>query len=91
LRPGASADFIVIPASCRDAGSALLRTWRRDLTLVTIGGQPMVGAPSVAGVFRARRTGTRSIVVDGVQRIAAARLARAIARCPIPEPGVACT
>jgi cytosine/adenosine deaminase-related metal-dependent hydrolase len=89
LIPGARADLIVVPATCQDAAEALLRTSRRDLTLVTIGGRPMVGAPSFADVFRARRTDARSIVVDGVQRLAELRLARAIAACPIREPGVA--
>jgi cytosine/adenosine deaminase-related metal-dependent hydrolase len=90
LMPGARADLVVIPARRPDAAQSLLETSRRDVTLVTIGGRPMIGASSFAGVFHARRTSTRSIVVDGVQRLAEWRLARAIAACPIREPGVAC-
>jgi hypothetical protein len=80
----------VIPARRQDAAQSLLETSRRDVALVIIGGRPMIGASSFAGVFHARRTSTRSIVVDGVQRLAGWRLARAIAACPIREPGVAC-
>jgi hypothetical protein len=58
--------------------------------LVTIAGRPIVGSPDYRPVFNARRTAMRAIAVDGVERLAESRLARAIARCPIPEPGVEC-
>jgi cytosine/adenosine deaminase-related metal-dependent hydrolase len=85
---GVPADLIVLPPIRRDFASALLAASRRDLSLVTLGGQPMVGAPAFEALFGARGTRGRPIVVDGVERLAATRLARAIARCPITEPGV---
>jgi cytosine/adenosine deaminase-related metal-dependent hydrolase len=90
LRAGSSADLIVIPSRSQDAAEALMSTSRRDLALVAIGGRPLVGAPALADVFSARRTDARSIVVDGVPRLAESRLARAIEMCPIREPGVEC-
>lgn len=90
LAPGAQADLIVLPSARDDAADALLAASRADLALVVIGGRPMVAAPSLAAVFRARRVGAHPILVDGVERIAHARLARMIARCPIREPGVEC-
>ena len=90
LVPGARADLLVVPGNGNDAAEALLATSRRDVALVTIGGRPMVAAPSLGAIFRARHARAGRIVVDGVERLAEARLARAIARCPIREPGVAC-
>lgn len=90
LVPGARADLLVIPAHHDDEAAALLETRRADISLVAVGGRPMVAAPNLAAVFRARGRGARPIVVDGRDRIADARLARAIARCAIREPGVAC-
>ena len=90
LFPGGSADLIVIPAKRDDPAEALLETSRRDLVLVVIGGRPLVGAPALAEVFRARRISATSIVVDDAWRLAASPLVRAIAACPIREPGVAC-
>jgi cytosine/adenosine deaminase-related metal-dependent hydrolase len=90
LSAGSSADLIVIPPRSQDAAEALISTSRRDLALVVIGGRPLVGAPALGDVFSARRIDARSIVVDGMQRLAESRLARAIAACPIREPGVAC-
>jgi cytosine/adenosine deaminase-related metal-dependent hydrolase len=87
---GEPADLLVVPPLAGDAATALLATTRRDVLLVTIGGDPVVGTPSVRGAFAARRTSTAPIVVDGSERLASARLAQAIARCPITEPGVAC-
>jgi cytosine/adenosine deaminase-related metal-dependent hydrolase len=87
---GEPADLLVVPPLATDAAAALLATTRQDVMLVTIGGDPVVGTSSVRGAFAARRTPTAPIVVDGSERLASARLARAIARCPIPEPGVAC-
>ncbi len=94
LVPDASADLLVVPAAvgdaAGDAASALLAASRRDVSLVTIGGRLMVASPRFAEVFAARRAAARPILVDGVERLAEARLARAIARCPIREPGVEC-
>ena len=90
LAEGTAADMVIVPAKKDAVAEALIESSRSDITLVTIAGRPMIGAPSFAPVFRARGTRARPIVVDGVDRIAEARLARSIARCPIREPGVEC-
>ena len=90
LRVGGIADLIVIPAAGGDPASALRHSARRDLELVVLGGQPMVGAPSMDPVFAARNITTVPIVIDEQVRLAAAWLGRAITRCPIAEPGVMC-
>ena len=61
----------------------------RPLRLVMIGGRPLVASPLLKTVFAARRTRPRALRVDGVERLADARLVRAIERCPIREAGVA--
>jgi hypothetical protein len=86
---GASADLLVIPAIADHPGDALLRTTRSEVNCVTIAGRPMVGDRRFCGVFKARRAEMHPIVVDGIDRVADAGLARQIACCPIHEPGVA--
>jgi cytosine/adenosine deaminase-related metal-dependent hydrolase len=90
IEVGEPADLLVVPPLGEEAATALLATTRRDVMLVTIGGDPIVGAPALRAAFGARRTVARTAVVDGAERLVSARLARAIARCPIEEPGVAC-
>src|SRR5205823_3245716 len=87
---GVPADLTVLPPGHDDPAETLLAASRRDVSLVTIGGRPVVGAPEMRPVFAARRTAARPIVVDGVERLAERQLGSAIARCPIKEPGVAC-
>lgn len=90
LAPGARADLLVIERRHADPATALLETRRADVRLVSIDGRPMVGVPAFAPVFRARATPWRPILVDGTPHLADAALARAIARCPIAEPGIEC-
>lgn len=90
LQVGAPADLLVVPAAGRDAAAALLATSRRDVMLVTIDGEPLVGGLSLRAIFRARGIGVGRVAVDGTERLASARLAKAIARSPIGEPGVEC-
>jgi cytosine/adenosine deaminase-related metal-dependent hydrolase len=90
LAEGAPADLVVLEARKEDVAETLVETSRADIALVTIAGRPMIGAPSLEPVFRARSTDTRRIGVDGVDRVADTRLARSITRCPIREPGVEC-
>jgi cytosine/adenosine deaminase-related metal-dependent hydrolase len=85
---GCPADLLVLPSAKSDAADALAVASRRNLTLVMIDGRPLVGSPGFETVFGARRSKTRPIVIDGVERVAEATLARAMARCPISEPGV---
>jgi cytosine/adenosine deaminase-related metal-dependent hydrolase len=85
---GAPADLLVVPASAAEPGDALLASRRRDVSLVAVGGRPLVSDPSLGRVFDARRTTARPIVVDGAVRLADCRLARQIERCPIQESGV---
>lgn len=87
---GCPADLVVVPSPKSEAAEALLVTSRRDLTLVMIDGRPLIGSPAFETVFGARRSKTRPIVVDGAERVAESTLARAIARCPIREPGLEC-
>jgi len=85
---GGPADLIVLPSTKPNPADALLSASRKDLTLVLIDGRPLVGSPSFEVVFGTRRTSTRPLCVDGAEHVADAMLARAIARCPIREPGV---
>jgi hypothetical protein len=48
----------------------------------------MVADRRFCAVFRARGVEARPIAVDGTDHVAAASLAREIARSPIQEPGV---
>ena len=90
IERGLPADFIVLPPVKETPEDALLAAARRDLALVTMGGRPLVGCPSLSAVFVARRTTGQPVSVDGVERLVSCRLAYAIARCPIAEPGVEC-
>jgi cytosine/adenosine deaminase-related metal-dependent hydrolase len=90
LARGNHADLMVIPATKGDRAESLLDAERRHVLLVMVGGRPMVGAPALADVFRARRTPAHSVTIDGEPRLMDARLARAVRRCPIREPGVEC-
>jgi hypothetical protein len=87
---GAPADLVVVPPGRKDAAESLLVAARRDLQLVMIGGRPLIGAPALFRLFTARGATARRLVVDGMDRLAETALARAIARCPIAEPGVEC-
>jgi cytosine/adenosine deaminase-related metal-dependent hydrolase len=87
---GHAADLVVLPSAKADPADALFAASRRDLALVLIDGRPLVGAASFEAVFGARRSTTRPIAIDGVERVAESTLARALAKCPIAEPGVEC-
>jgi cytosine/adenosine deaminase-related metal-dependent hydrolase len=88
IAEGVPADLVVVPPRGCDAAHTLLATERRHVSLVTVGGHPIVGAPALKAVFVARQAAPQEIVVDGVERLMEGRLARAVARCPIREPGV---
>ena len=85
---GAPADLVVIPPFEPDPAGALLRTTRRDVRLVMVGGRPLVGDPDLASVFRARRVRLRPLRVDAAPKLADSGLVRRLAGCPIVEPGV---
>ena len=83
------ADLLVIPGSHDgSAADALVSTSRADVRCVVVGGTPMVGDASMSAAFAGRRVATARITVDGVERLAAKRLVRTIARCAIWEPGL---
>jgi cytosine/adenosine deaminase-related metal-dependent hydrolase len=88
LTVGAPADLMVIPPFDPDPAAALLKTTRRDVRLVMVGGRPLVGDPDLASVFRARRTKLRPLRVDAAPKLAESGLVRRLAGCPIVEPGV---
>lgn len=85
---GGPADLIILPSTKTDPADALLGSSRRDLSLVMIDGHPLVGSPAFEAVFGARRATTRPLCVDGYDRVADSALSRAIAKCPIKEPGL---
>jgi len=85
---GGPADLVVIPPFAAEPADALLKTTRRDVRLVMIGGRPLVGDPDLAAVFRARRVKLRPLRVDAAPKLADSGLVRRIAGCPIIEPGV---
>jgi len=83
------ADLLVIPGSHDgSAADALVSASRADVRCVVVGGTPMVGDASMSAAFAGRRVTTARITVDGVERLAAKRLVRTIARCAIWEPGL---
>jgi cytosine/adenosine deaminase-related metal-dependent hydrolase len=88
LAIGAPADLVVIPPFEPDPAAALLRTTRRDVRLVMVGGHPLVSDPDLAAVFRARRVRLRPLRVDSAPKLADSGLVRRLAGCPIAEPGV---
>lgn len=75
------ADLIVLSKTLASAS-------RADVRLVVIGGRPLVADPVFCAVFEARRAAARPIRVDDAPKLAESGLARRIAGCPIPEPGV---
>ena len=88
LTVGEPADLLVIPPFDDEPAAALLKTARRDVRLVTVGGRPIVGDPDLAAVFRARRVKLRPLCVDAARKLADSGLVRRLAGCPIAEPGV---
>jgi cytosine/adenosine deaminase-related metal-dependent hydrolase len=88
LFAGGPADLLVVPRLGADPARALLATARRDVTLVVVAGQPLIGDRIMAGVFDARGIATAPVGVDGARKIAAATLVRRIAASPIVESGV---
>ena len=87
---GLPADLVVLPPVAPTPADALVRSARRDVALVTMGGRPVLGSPSLSAVFVARRTRAQPVGIDDSERLVSCRLAHAIARCPIVEPGVEC-
>jgi cytosine/adenosine deaminase-related metal-dependent hydrolase len=90
IERGLPADLLVLRPREATPEDTLVAAARRDVALVTLGGRPVVGCPSFAAVFVARHTTAQPVGVDGVERLISCRLAHAIARCPIDEPGVEC-
>ena len=88
LSAGAPADFVVVPSAGEAPIDALMSTARRDLSLVVVGGRPMVGNSGFERVFTARASHPRFLCVDGATKIADGDLVARIAACPIAEPGV---
>jgi cytosine/adenosine deaminase-related metal-dependent hydrolase len=87
---GLPADLVVLPPLAITPADSLVRCARRALALVTMGGRPVLGCPTLSAVFVARRTPAQPVSIDETERLVSCRLAHAIARCPISEPGVEC-
>jgi cytosine/adenosine deaminase-related metal-dependent hydrolase len=88
---GASADLLVIPPGADNPAAALLEASRADISLVVVGGQPLVASPGLATIFHARRKTPQWLHVDGMRKFVDSALARQIADCTIAEPGVTVT
>jgi cytosine/adenosine deaminase-related metal-dependent hydrolase len=86
---GHPADLLVVPGAHDTAAETLANAARSDLWCVAISGRPMIADRRFCGMFAARGVEARPITIDDTEHVAEAALARAIARCPIQEPGVA--
>jgi cytosine/adenosine deaminase-related metal-dependent hydrolase len=88
LAPGLPADLTVLQGRAGDPASAVALSRRTDVRLTMIDGQPLVGDPSLSGVFTARRTAVARVAVDGEERLMAAWIARRVSALTVPEPGL---
>ena len=87
LSVGLPADFIALPTRGARATS-LVEATRATVVLVVVGGRPLVGDVTLLPTFRSRGVASRALRVDGVTKLADARLVRRVAESPIAEPGV---
>jgi cytosine/adenosine deaminase-related metal-dependent hydrolase len=83
LRPGASADLLILPA-----GASLGRARRRDVRLVVIGGKAKYGAPAYFKAFDWSSQVVASVRVDGRNKLITASLAARLRQSSIAEPGL---
>jgi cytosine/adenosine deaminase-related metal-dependent hydrolase len=88
LIAGLPADLTVLQAGAGDPAAAIAVSRRTDVRLTMIDGQPLVGEPSLAAVFTARRTAVARARVDGEMRLMAAWIARRVSGLTLPEPGL---
>ena len=89
LTVGGPADVVVLPnTGAPDAATALLSANRDDVSLVMVGGRPLLGLQRFAPLFLARSVTPRLLTVDGSPRLADSGLVRRIEGCPMVEPGV---
>ena len=87
---GGPADLVVLRPLGDSAQDTLVRTERRHIELVAVGGRPIVGGSALRAVFKARRVSERRLFVDGGEKVADSRLVAAISASAIEEPGVRC-
>jgi cytosine/adenosine deaminase-related metal-dependent hydrolase len=85
IRENGVADMIVVPPRAPTPAAALLASARADLRLVVLNGQPLVGDPATAPLFRARRERFVQTRLDGALRLLAERLARDAQSLPAPD------
>ena len=90
LSIGLPADLLIIPPKHADPFETLTACSRKDISLVTINGQPRYGSPQLSEVFTAFKTKTASIQVDGLVKLLDQRWASRLQNCSISEPGVVC-
>jgi cytosine/adenosine deaminase-related metal-dependent hydrolase len=81
LRPGACADFVVLPA-----GMSLAQARRSDLRLVVVGGQPRYADRDLGSAFDPPTFD--DVRVDGRDKLLARRLVEMLREADIAEPGL---
>jgi hypothetical protein len=60
---------------------------RTDVRLTMIGGQPRVGEPLMANVFRAADVEAADATLDGAPRLVAGWIGRQLSKMTLGEPG----
>ncbi|MDX1994467.1 MAG: hypothetical protein SF029_18940 [bacterium] len=85
MRPDHCSDFLLISTS-DDPETKLCTSRRKDIALVIRDGIPQIGDPELMAKFP--HIQTVEAVLDGVPKAINLQLARRIARCTIPEPGL---
>ena len=88
LAAGLPADLTILHARSGDAAASVAVSRRTDVRLTMIDGPPLVGEPSLAAVFTARRTAVARVTVDGEERLMAAWIAQRAAALSLQERGL---
>jgi cytosine/adenosine deaminase-related metal-dependent hydrolase len=86
---GGLADLVLLPPPTNDDYFAhLLSLSRSQLDLVMVGGKPLAGSPQMQSLFEATKTKYTPVVVDGVEKLMARRVASRLEKSSMQESGV---
>jgi cytosine/adenosine deaminase-related metal-dependent hydrolase len=88
LRPGASADFVVLPQGSGGSLGSILAADRSQVRLVVLGGCAQVGDLDLLPAFEASGIHWVEVRVDGKAKALAKSLADKIRKSSIQEPGL---